>query len=205
MVNRAKELEGVAYLVDQVKSANRIYAPEEVRIEGGDIIPWKGHLFAGYSKKEDFEQYTVARTNEAGIEFLIEHFPDWEVHAFELNKSDDDPMINALHLDCCFQPLGLGKAIIHRGGFKNQQDYEYLLNFFGEENCFLISSQEMYEMNSNVFSISPEVVVSDKSFTRLNKWLTAQGFTVEDVNYREIAKMEGLFRCSTLPLRRKGS
>ena len=60
----------------------------------------------------------------------------------------------------------------------------------------------MYQMFSNVFSISPEVVVSERSFTCLNNWLRAQGFTVEEIPYAEIAKQEGLLRCSTLPLLR---
>jgi N-dimethylarginine dimethylaminohydrolase len=61
----------------------------------------------------------------------------------------------------------------------------------------------MYEMNSNVFSISPKVILSEKGFVRLNNELKNKGFTVEEVPYAEIAKMEGLLRCSTLPLRRK--
>ena len=44
------------------------------------------------------------------------------------------------------------------------------------------------------------VVVSDRTFTRLNTWLSKQGFTVEKVPYSEISKQEGLLRCSTLPL-----
>ena len=38
------------------------------------------------------------------------------------------------------------------------------------------------------------------NFTRLNTWLREHGFTVEEVPYAEIAKQEGLLRCSTLPL-----
>ncbi|MEO1548760.1 MAG: arginine deiminase family protein, partial [Bacteroidota bacterium] len=62
------------------------------------------------------------------------------------------------------------------------------------------SADEMYQMYSNVFSISPEVVVSEQNFTRLNTWLREQGFIVEEIPYAEIAKQEGLLRCSTLPL-----
>jgi N-dimethylarginine dimethylaminohydrolase len=51
-----------------------------------------------------------------------------------------------------------------------------------------------------VFSIAPDVVVSEKNFTRLNNWLRENGFTVEEIPYAEIAKQEGLLRCSTLPL-----
>ena len=58
----------------------------------------------------------------------------------------------------------------------------------------------MYDMNSNIFSISENVIISEKNFTRLNTWLRANGFTVEEVPYAEIAKQEGLLRCSTLPL-----
>lgn len=58
-------------------------------------------------------------------------------------------------------------------------------------------------MNSNVFSISEEVIVSEKGFTRLNIELRKRGFKVEEVPYTEIAKMEGLLRCSTMPLIRQ--
>ena len=58
----------------------------------------------------------------------------------------------------------------------------------------------MYDMNSNIFSIAEDVVISEKSFTRLNNWLRGLGITVEEVPYAEIAKQEGLLRCSTMPL-----
>ena len=61
----------------------------------------------------------------------------------------------------------------------------------------------MYNMNANVFSISENVIVSEKRFTRLNIELRKRGFTVEEVSYAEIAKMEGLLRCSTMPLIRE--
>jgi len=44
------------------------------------------------------------------------------------------------------------------------------------------------------------VIISEKNFTRLNTWLRKNGFTVEEVPYAEIAKQEGLLRCSTMPL-----
>ena len=61
----------------------------------------------------------------------------------------------------------------------------------------------MYNMNSNVFSIDTNVVVSEKKFNRLNNWLRSHGFLVEEIPYAEIAKQEGLLRCSTLPLIRE--
>ena len=74
---------------------------------------------------------------------------------------------------------------------------------FGPENTFELTTEEMYWMNSNIFSISPDVVVVEEHFLRLKKHLEEKwGMTVETVPYREISKMGGLLRCSTLPLRR---
>jgi N-dimethylarginine dimethylaminohydrolase len=59
-------------------------------------------------------------------------------------------------------------------------------------------------MNCNVFSISPEVVVSEQKFVRLNDHLEQEwGLIVEKIPYYEISKMGGLLRCSTLPLLRE--
>ena len=61
----------------------------------------------------------------------------------------------------------------------------------------------MSKLYSNFFSIDKNIVVSDKRFHRLNKWLSSVGVKVEKVNYSEVSKLGGLFRCSTLPLIRK--
>src|SRR5690606_2594627 len=101
--------------------------------------------------------------------------------AFDLIKSMTDARANALHLDCCFQPIGQNKAIIYPGGFRNPDDVAYLRDLFGSENLFEITAEEMYQMFSNVFSISEQVIVSERQFTRLNDWLRATGFTVEEI------------------------
>jgi N-dimethylarginine dimethylaminohydrolase len=99
--------------------------------------------------------------------------------------------------------VGKDKAILHRNGFLVEEEYQWLLDYFGKENVFEISKQEMYDMNSNIFSIAEDVVVSEKGFDRLNTWLREHGITVEEVPYSEIGKQEGLLRCSTLPLIRE--
>jgi N-dimethylarginine dimethylaminohydrolase len=53
-----------------------------------------------------------------------------------------------------------------------------------------------------LFSISPDTVISAASFDRINAQLEAWGYTVHKVPFAETAKMEGLLRCSTLPLLR---
>lgn len=201
--DRRDEAQAAHYLIDQIDKSQIIKMPEGARAEGGDVMPWNGHIFVGYSKPEDFDRYEVSRTNQEGVDFLVNQFKEWEVHAFELNKSDTDPRQNALHLDCCFQPVGKDKAILFPGGFKHQRDVDFLVDFFGKENIVEIDREEMYNMNSNVFSISPTVIVSENKFDRLNSVLREMGFTVEAIPYSEISKQEGLLRCSTMPLRRR--
>jgi N-dimethylarginine dimethylaminohydrolase len=166
-------------------------------------MPWKDYIFVGTYSGADYASFITARTNSAAVTYIREQFPHKKVKSFELRKSNTDPRQNALHLDCCFQPIGRDKAILHKNGFLVEEEYLWLRNYFGEQNIFEIDSDEMYQMFSNVFSISPDVIVSECSFKRLNTWLRTQGFTVEEVPYAEIGKQEGLLRCSTLPLIRE--
>jgi len=200
--DRQAEFQAIEYIVKQMNPDKVVTPPEEVHIEGGDVMPWNEHIFIGTYKGDDYKEQVTARTNMAGVAFIQKLFPHKKVKEFDLVKSKTEARDNALHLDCCFQPVGKNKAIIYKGGFRSEADYQYLVDIFGAENLFHIEREEMYEMNSNVFSISPEVVVSEKHFTRLNAWLRAQGFTVEEIPYSEISKQEGLLRCSTLPLLR---
>ena len=181
-----------------------INLPDTAHIEGGDVIVWNDFLFIGTCFSEDYRNFKTARTNEYAIEVLKEYFPKKRIIDLELKKHDTDPFKGILHLDCTFNPIGKDKCIIYKDGFVDESDYRLLLDIFGEENCFHVTQQEMFEMNPNIFSISPEIVVSDSSFTRLNDHLRSEwGMTVEEVPYREISKMGGLLRCSTLPLVRE--
>lgn len=198
--DREEELEAIQYVLDQIDASHVIRPPEEVHVEGGDVMLYNDYLFVGTYRGADYADYIIARTNEEGVKWLRENFPDKKVVSFNLRKDNLDPYNNALHLDCCFQPVGTDKCILYKGGFLQEEEYQFLVDLFGEENCFEITQEEMYHMNSNVFSIAPDVVVSERNFTRLNTWLRSHKITVEEVPYAEISKQEGLLRCSTLPL-----
>jgi len=198
--DRDKEIDAIQYVIDQIAPENIITLPEKCHVEGGDVMPWNDYIFVGTYTGEDYPDYITARTNIYAVEALQKLFPHKKVKSFELRKSNIIAKENALHLDCCFQPIGTDKAIIHKNGFLVEEEYRWLVALFGKENIFEITKDEMYNMNSNVFSLSPEVIISERNFTRLNRWLREQGFTVEEVPYAEIAKQEGLLRCSTMPL-----
>jgi len=198
--DRDREYKAINHVVSQINPKDVIILPEECHVEGGDIMPWNDFIFVGTYSGHDYPNYITARTNMDAVIALQELFPEKTVKSFELRKSNTEAKENALHLDCCFQPIGKDKAILHKNGFLVEREYEWLLDFFGKENIFEITKEEMYNMNSNIFSISEDVIISEKNFTRLNTWLREKGFTVEEVSYSEIAKQEGLLRCSTLPL-----
>lgn len=198
--DREREIEAINHVIEQINPESIIKLPEECHVEGGDVMPWNDYIFVGTYSGSDYSSYITARTNIDAVIALQELFPNKMVKAFELRKSNTNAKENALHLDCCFQPIGKNKAILHKNGFLIEKEYQWLVDFFGKENIFEITKDEMYHMNSNIFSISEDIVISEKNFTRLNTWLRNQGFTVEEVPYAEIAKQEGLLRCSTMPL-----
>lgn len=198
--DREEELDAIQHVLQKIDPEKVITPPEEVHVEGGDVMLYKDYIFVGTYRGDDYADYIIARTNVEAVEWLKETFPDRKVVSFNLRKDNLDPYNNALHLDCCFQPVGKDKCIIYKDGFLQEEEYQYLVDLFGKKNCFEITQEEMYQMNSNIFSIAPDVVISERNFTRLNTWLRSHGITVEEVPYAEISKQEGLLRCSTLPL-----
>jgi len=166
--DREDEQEAYRKIFEKVEWRKIINLPETAHIEGGDVIVWNDYLFIGTCYSEDYRSFKTARTNEYAIEILKEYFPKKRIIDLDLKKNDKVPYEGVLHLDCTFNPVGKDKCIIYKNGFVDQNDYELIIDIFGEENCFHVTDEEMFEMNPNIFSISPEVVVSDHTFTRMN-------------------------------------
>lgn len=202
--DRENEKEAYEVVYDQI-AYNKIYnLPERAHVEGGDVVLYNDIVFVGLYQASDYSNFKSARTNTYAFNFLKELFPNKTFIPLELIKNDTDPFQSILHLDCTFMPVAGDKAIIYKDGFRFEKDYHLLLDIFGKENVFELTQEEMFYMNSNIFSISPDVVVSEERFTRLNRHLEdAWNVKVEAIPYYEISKMGGLLRCSTLPLIRE--
>lgn len=201
--NRADEFLGIKFLLEKICSENIVMIDSpDVRMEGGDIVLYEDHIFIGTYKGKDFSECITARTNQNAVAFIRELFPHKIIKEIDLNKSMTNSKKNALHLDCCFQPVANNKVIIHKEAFRNKSDYQYIEDLFGVENLFHINTNEMSEMYTNIFSIDENIVISEQKFTRLNDWFRNLNIIVEEVSYSEIGKQNGLIRCSTLPLYR---
>lgn len=202
--DREDEKEAYENIYTQI-SYNKIFnLPEKAHVEGGDVVLYNDLVFVGTYNQPDYPKMKTARTNMYAFEFLKDICPEKTFIAFDLKKDNTDPRKGILHLDCTFMPVGKDKAIIYKDGFLNPESYKRICDIFGKENLFEITTEEMYYMNSNIFSISPEIVVSEANFERLNRHLEDKwNIMVERIPYHEISKMGGLLRCSTLPLIRK--
>ena len=200
---RSTEQEGLRHIISLIESKKILRTPSDVHIEGGDVIVHNDFVFVGYSEKKDFSKYKVSRTNSESLNFLKHHFPNKEIIGLELLKSDVSVFEGALHLDCCLQPLGKENILICFDILKNEESKLLLRNIFKSYNIIELNLQQMSNLNSNLFSISSNVIVSDLSFSYVNSKLESSGFIVEKIDYSEISKMGGLFRCSTMPLIRK--
>lgn len=200
--DRAAEWHGIAPLLQHVPDTHILTAPGGVRVEGGDVMPMDGEIWVGHSAAADFGTYTTARTNKAALDWLSDQYTDWHVRGFELTKSDDDPRANALHLDCCLSVLAGGHALFHADGLKHEQDRAFIRSRF-EGKLLEVDADQMYHMQCNLISITPEDVVSCPTFERVNAQLLDWGYRVHTTPLQETAKMEGLLRCVTLPLVRQ--
>ena len=199
--DREMELNGLRTILKNIK--NVIKLPKSAHIEGGDVVVTKDYVFIGYYNKKDYRNQITARTNRKAIRIVKELIKGKEVFPIELIKSSIKPSLNALHLDCCFQPISKNKAVICKEAFANKIELNFLISYFGQKNIFEVTIQEMSKLYCNFFSIDENTVVTDKRFTRLINWLYEIGLNVEKLDFSEISKLGGLFRCCTLPIRRE--
>ena len=201
IADRAPEWNGITPIFSSLDKENILLPPDGVRVEGGDVMLMDSEVWVGIGDSEDFDKFRTARTNEEAINWLKEKFPSKTIRSFALSKSDIDPRLNALHLDCCLSPLGLGHAIFHPEGLKNERDREFIINKF-DGKIIEVDAESMYDMHCNLFSISPTTVISGEGFDRVNAQLIDWGYQVIETPMDETSKMEGLLRCVTLPIQR---
>ena len=201
IADRVPEWYGISSLFSGMNSGNILTPPKGVRVEGGDVMPMGDEIWVGIGDAEDFDVFKTSRTNDAALVWLKDKFPNHTLRAFALSKSDTDPRLNALHLDCCLSPLGLGHAIFHPEGMKNEADREWIREYYAGK-IIEVDSESMYHMHCNLFSISPDTVISGEGFNRVNAQLRDWGYRVIETQMNETSKMEGLIRCVTLPILR---
>jgi hypothetical protein len=60
------------FVIDQINPKN-VVRPDEVHIEGGDVMLWNEHIYR-YLQRSDYKDYITARTNLEGVQFIKDLF-----------------------------------------------------------------------------------------------------------------------------------
>ena len=159
-----------------------VLRPEFGIIEGGDIVLGQSKIYVGISQ----------RTNSLGLEWLKKNFSDsYEIVPIYLQN-------NFLHLDVVFNILSSDTALIFADGIKADSLDVIRANFRTIET----HADEQINLPTNVFSIDEKTVIADPRNITTNKRIKATGKEVIEIDFSEISKIGGSFRCSTCPIDR---
>lgn len=190
--SRRYEVAGILQYINQLtgpESPILIPSDRNMLLEGGDIIVQDGRIFVGISQ----------RTNGQGFEFLENHFSrDFEVvpvYCRSLEEGED-----VLHLDCTFNPVGQGHALIYPNGFREipasiREHFEWIE----------VSHQEQEMLSVNVLSLDEKTVIArdNPKCERVNREMEKAGIEVIRLPFDGAPRTGGSFRCCSLPLVRE--
>jgi N-dimethylarginine dimethylaminohydrolase len=182
---RRRELKGLRNLLPRFSRVARL---ESGTIEGGDVIVDEDYIIIGLGEE----------TNIEGIESLRKKMKelkiDRKITTIEFTHR------GIIHLDTRFNIPAQGIGLIHTKSFKKES------LMWLEEHFDLVEATdaEADNIEINTFTLSPRKVVIQKGSRRLASLLEAKGIETIPVDYSEVTKLPGSFRCTTLPIEREG-
>lgn len=150
-------------------------------IEGGDVIVDGSRVFIGVSH----------RTCLDAIQTLEKELPEYEIIPIRFNPK-------YLHLDCVFNILSPKDALIFPDAFQPEV-VELLSSMY---HLIEVNEDEQFSMGTNVLSIGSNRVISLPINQDVNTQLRHHGYEVLEVDFSEIIKSGGSFRCCSMPIMR---
>ncbi|MER2260806.1 MAG: dimethylarginine dimethylaminohydrolase family protein [Psychrobacillus sp.] len=151
-------------------------------IEGGDVIVDGNRVFIGLSH----------RTSMSAIETLQNELPDFQIIPIPFNPK-------YLHLDCVFNILSSKDALIYPDAF-DANTVDYLSSMY---HLIEVNESEQFSMGTNVLSIGQKRVFSLPINRDVNDQMRKHGYEVIEVDFSEIIKSGGSFRCCSMPIIRQ--
>lgn len=183
---RQRELEGLRNLLPRFSKVVRL---ESGTIEGGDVIVDEQYVIIGLGEE----------TNKEGIDCLRRKFKelrtDREIITIEFTHR------GITHLDTKFNIPAKGIGLIHPKSFK-RESLKWLESHF---DLIEATDEETANIEINTFALSPQKVVMRERSDRLASLLESKGIEPIMVDYSEVTKLLGSFRCTTLPIEREKS
>ncbi len=151
-------------------------------IEGGDVMIDGSTIWIGKS----------GRTSYEAIENLQSRLPSFNVESLTIPRY-------ILHLDCVFNIISEHTVLLYPPAF-TPEDLKKIKSHF---DIIPVTKEEQFHMGPNVLSIGNRKVISLSQNERLNQVMESKGCRVLPVDFSEIIKSGGSFRCCTLPLERE--
>ncbi|MCB8926880.1 MAG: hypothetical protein H6652_14785 [Ardenticatenaceae bacterium] len=180
--SRRDEWLGLLPILDELNTQRIIKVPDEIVLEGGDVIVDNGRIFVGLSQ----------RTGADGAAYLAHRFPQFEVIPVPLKQLADGE--NVLHLDCSFVPVGQRSALIYADGLAEVPEA------IADYDLIEVTRAEQALLATNVLSLSPTQVIARRCASRVNAELRQRGLEVIELPFADPPKTGGSFRCCSLPL-----
>lgn len=152
------------------------------RVEGGDVIVDRGTLYVGIS----------SRTSIEAAEKLKDDLPDYTIIPVPFDQK-------YLHLDCVFNILSPEVGLVFPQAF----DSRTVDMLSATYKLIEVSEEEQFTMGTNVLSIGHKKVFSLPQNKQVNEQIRTHGFEVIEVDFSEIIKSGGSFRCCSMPVNRE--
>ena len=152
------------------------------KIEGGDVIIDRNTVFVGIS----------SRTSMEAVKELDAKLPNHAVIPIPFDEK-------YLHLDCVFNILSSEIGLI----FPQALDQATIAMLAEKYTLIEVSEVEQFTMGTNVLSIGNKKIFSLPQNIEVNKKMRAHDFNVIEVDFSEIIKSGGSFRCCSMPVERE--
>ena len=170
------------FLEDWLTAQNIPYQVTTSRVEGGDVIVDRDTVYIGIS----------SRTSEEAVKQLEQKLSGYDIKKIPFNEK-------YLHLDCVFNIVSPNKALIFPPAF----DPETVKELAASYELIEVNEEEQFTMGTNVLSIGNGKVFSLSQNKEVNAALQQHGFNVIEIDFSEIIKSGGSFRCCSMPVERK--
>jgi len=184
--SRQRELVGLRELLPRFSRVARL---ESGTIEGGDVMVDERYVIVGLGEE----------TTKAGVDCLRRKLA--ELGSERELVSIEFAHRGIIHLDTRFNIVAQGVALIHPKSFK-RESLRWLERHF---DLIAVTEAEAANVEINTFSLSPRKVVMPERSQRLAALLSAKGLEPIPIDFSEVTKLPGSFRCTTLPLERASS
>lgn len=173
-------------LVSLLPRLSRVVQLEHGRIEGGDVMLFGDKVLVGLGEATDTQGVDALRRE------LEELGNPREVVAIPFAHR------GVIHLDTKFNIIGSNVALIARKSFRPDTVRWFEKHF----DLIEATDEETNRLEINTLAIGGGRVIVRETSERLAKQVQDKGLTPIPVDYSEVARWPGSFRCTTLPLER---